>query len=1206
MRLFLNTVYLLLFVFGNFKALADGSKDLYPKGVRGGRAFMESMTYAGVNLSHKFYNHAKHFAYVRNGETLAVASSAQGVRNGTIRIISPTGAVFSNGNNLVKGKIIGSNGMSNRDAELAGPRSGYEPFEVKSDEEGIWTVEFFTPDSLLANNNIPNILADENWNQPDGLNIIAAWDVSVRNTQDSEWLQGRVFVNVLNIHMNGGNMADPTRAFYGVNYVLTKDGYYYKVDGNGGIGLKFTYFVNNSGILNDDGSPSYKSSIDGYRASVHDPNTNDVGTEYITHKIFYSLPNNDLPTQSSSYRGNTWLLNEIEIPTVEDIHFISSEETEKNINAKGAKIGFVTNYSGRYKITIRSTDSLVSFPYREIIYQATVGANLVVWDAKDGEGKMVPSGDYRIEASIASIEGEVHFPYFDTEINPNGLKLERVDRTSNTVQPAILYWDDSDIPKGAFLAEHSNPIVNLSGIPSNINGHRWGTYNISTPGGGLNNNLFTGSNSFGNNMAMDTWSYAVHVEESIAKDIVVAVADLEVVGIEVDKDTIELNEQVNYTISVRNNGPSDAIGAKFEYSLPLGFIIENITFKDSDCANIGAVNISSNSLLVPINIKNGCLVEFSIKAYANNVPDATYGFVNTEAGIVRPVGITDPDATSTDNAELAPKSAREECSPDGCNNVKINRDVFLLEPVNERGKVALRKSVRHIDTDKNGFQEIGEMLEYTFTVKNVGFVQLKGLVIVDSLLSSQPISLQDIVLMPTQEHSITVQYTITEDDVQKKHVENTASIIGQNPRNFNVTDVSGTQFNSDDLTIIDIDKSPLIQLRKIVVNRGSGENGRFTLGDSIKYALEVKHQGDIPIEKIKITDHLLFNESQLVYAGQMKNQTMVFEYSYPLNNADVQVGFVENTALVEVVDSKYNNSLHDISGTTFENDEKTITLVATAPVAVEDFLEIYQGNISTLDILKNDKQGNSNWSDGHIEIIEQPTLGNLAVDGLTVQYTQFNNFESGLDYFTYRVYDNSRLMSNIVRVELTIVKTIPKAIDDYFIQHYNSNTTMTPAQNDSVEYSELDFESITIINQPLNGTLRYLGNGEFKYESNKTFSGVDEFTYRIMDKNGNWSDPATVKVDVSGFLIPNVITPNGDGLNDTFEIIGLYQFETVEIQLFDRFKNLIHHDLNYKNNWQVSNTVRDGTYFYILKLNKKGTKTIIKKGSILITRELLN
>jgi len=1202
MKLYLKAIVYLFLLFHILPAYADGSKDLYPEGIRGGRAFMESMTYSNSRLTHPFYNHARHFAYLRKDETLAVASSAQGISGGTIRVISPSGIIHSSEQGS-DGLIIGAGGLSNRQAELAGPRIGYQAFEISSSEEGLWVIEFTTPDSTATNNNIPNVLADENWHQPANQNIIAAWDVSVRNREDTEWLSGRVFVNVLNFHINGGNMSQIDRSYFGVNYVLTKDGYYYKVDGNGSIGLKFTYFVNNSGILNLDNSPSYKSSIHGYNARIHDPNLNDIGNEFVTHKIFYTIPNTDLPQNSQGTFGSTWLLNEIQIPKVTNIRIGSSESTENNINIKGGEILFEANYAGRYKAIVKSLE--VDFEPWETIVQGQIGVNNFLWPGIDGKGNLVPTGSYNIQVSISSIEGEVHFPYFDMETNPNGIKLERLNRSDGSLEPAILYWDDSDIPQGNNVEEHSNPIVNLEGILSNVNGHRWGTYSVSS-GGNSNNNLFKGSNSFGNNMAMDTWSYAVHVEESVEKVIRVEVADLEVVSIVADKDTIELNEMVNYTITARNNGPSDVIDGKFEYILPLGFTINSFQLESSDCASLGNATISNNRLQAVLNIKNGCEIKLNLNTHANNVPDATYGFVTAEAGVVRPKGFTDPDATLKNIAELAPKSAREECSPNGCNNIKSHSEVFLLEPFNERGQMAVLKSVRHIDSNGSGFQEAGEILEYTFTIRNIGQVDIDDLVITDSLLNPSRIVLTDVLISRGQEFSIIVPYAITADDVRRKEVVNRAFILGKNPRNFDVKDISGTTFTNDDSTRIDIDKKPILQLKKSVINLGTGENGQFTLDDSLVYRFEILHQGDIGIHDVKLVDDLLFSSAQTISTQQIENQTISANFSYKITSTDILRGFVENSALVEAFDVKYGNVIQDTSGNSFSDNQKTITQLAKLPKAFSDYIEVYQSQNPLLNILDNDQKGSSDWNNGRVEIIEQPTMGSLLVVGTTVRFIQFNNLESGSDFFTYRIHDNSRLTSEIVRVDIEILKTIPIAVNDLFLQYYNRNIKITPAKNDYVEFSQLDLESISIINQPLNGTLNYLGNGEYSYESDKTFSGVDEFTYRIMDKNGNWSDPATVSIEISGILIPNVITPNGDGLNDSFEIIGIYQFESVELQVFDRFKNLIYHNSNYQNNWEVNSSVRDGTYFYTLKFNKQGERPISRKGSLLITREMLN
>ncbi|WP_052258630.1 hypothetical protein [Sphingobacterium sp. T2] len=68
---------------------ADGSKDLYPRGVRGTRAMLEPhiLNQANSNAA-RFYNHARHFVYAKMNETIAVASSAMGVGAGGIRIMS--------------------------------------------------------------------------------------------------------------------------------------------------------------------------------------------------------------------------------------------------------------------------------------------------------------------------------------------------------------------------------------------------------------------------------------------------------------------------------------------------------------------------------------------------------------------------------------------------------------------------------------------------------------------------------------------------------------------------------------------------------------------------------------------------------------------------------------------------------------------------------------------------------------------------------------------------------------------------------------------------------------------------------------------------------------------------------------------------------------------------------------------------------------
>jgi gliding motility-associated-like protein len=69
--------------------------------------------------------------------------------------------------------------------------------------------------------------------------------------------------------------------------------------------------------------------------------------------------------------------------------------------------------------------------------------------------------------------------------------------------------------------------------------------------------------------------------------------------------------------------------------------------------------------------------------------------------------------------------------------------------------------------------------------------------------------------------------------------------------------------------------------------------------------------------------------------------------------------------------------------------------------------------------------------------------------------------------------------------------------------------------------------------------------------------------------------------------IPNVVTVNGDGVNDYFRINGLENFPGSVLMAFNRWGNKIYHSEDYKNDWKPE--VTDGTYFYILNL-KDGRK----------------
>ncbi|MBL7964807.1 MAG: choice-of-anchor L domain-containing protein [Flavobacteriales bacterium] len=86
------------------------------------------------------------------------------------------------------------------------------------------------------------------------------------------------------------------------------------------------------------------------------------------------------------------------------------------------------------------------------------------------------------------------------------------------------------------------------------------------------------------------------------------------------------------------------------------------------------------------------------------------------------------------------------------------------------------------------------------------------------------------------------------------------------------------------------------------------------------------------------------------------------------------------------------------------------------------------------------------------------------------------------------------------------------------------------------------------------------------------------FSVTVTDECG-WSISDNVLVEPGcEIIIPNVFTPNGDGLNDVFYIEGILGTRNT-VKIFNRWGMPVYEATNYRNNWRGGD-VTDGTYFY--------------------------
>lgn len=98
------------------------------------------------------------------------------------------------------------------------------------------------------------------------------------------------------------------------------------------------------------------------------------------------------------------------------------------------------------------------------------------------------------------------------------------------------------------------------------------------------------------------------------------------------------------------------------------------------------------------------------------------------------------------------------------------------------------------------------------------------------------------------------------------------------------------------------------------------------------------------------------------------------------------------------------------------------------------------------------------------------------------------------------------------------------------------------------------------------------------------------------------SDEVTIFVDVNTPLNPpNVFSPNGDGINDTWVIPTLDFFPDNNVKLYNRWGQLVHEQQNYGqgNAWDGSE-LPEGTYFYVISLDVQGET--VHRGAVTIVR----
>ena len=112
---------------------------------------------------------------------------------------------------------------------------------------------------------------------------------------------------------------------------------------------------------------------------------------------------------------------------------------------------------------------------------------------------------------------------------------------------------------------------------------------------------------------------------------------------------------------------------------------------------------------------------------------------------------------------------------------------------------------------------------------------------------------------------------------------------------------------------------------------------------------------------------------------------------------------------------------------------------------------------------------------------------------------------------------------------------------------------------------------------------------------NPTATPIQETTYRIVvatNKNCVAEDAVLVRI-VSTLTIPNVFSPNGDGVNDTWLVEDKSEQMVLNASIFDRYGKLVKTVFGHKIEWDGKydgQPLPVATYYYVLTITKNNTK----------------
>nr|WP_315197505.1 gliding motility-associated C-terminal domain-containing protein [uncultured Flavobacterium sp.] len=465
----------------------------------------------------------------------------------------------------------------------------------------------------------------------------------------------------------------------------------------------------------------------------------------------------------------------------------------------------------------------------------------------------------------------------------------------------------------------------------------------------------------------------------------------------------------------------------------------------------------------------------------------------------------------------------------------------------------------------SGTGAVGNTITYTFTVTNTGNTTLSNVIINDLLTGTVNQVITPSVLAPNATGTVTATYAIKLLDIIAGKVTNSATVTATTPVGGTVTDVSGTTITNDTPTVTTLNPNPIIKITEDGVYVDLNHDGIANVGDAITYSFVITNTGNLALNNLTIADNntTSMSGSLSTLAVGTSNSTS-FTAIYMLTNADIVAGYVYNSATVSALTSV----------------NTTITAVSTDPTPCVSCP--INSNCLTCTITAVPQSPS-------IAIVKKAVFKDDNGDG-------FAEIGETINY-SFKVMNTGNLpLTNVVITDALVGIVISGGPINLAVGQSDS-TTFTGVYH----ITQQDIIKGSVSNQALVKAL--------------TPSGAE--VVDLSDDDDALHDDPTV-LDISGCTLKvfNAVSPDGDGLNDFFRILGIECYPKNTVEIFNRWGVKVYEAEGYNNDTiafkgisegrvtvNKSDGLPSGTYFYVVKYEDFSGNGIDKSGYLNISRD---